>query len=436
MNYDETMEYLHGLSRFGIKPGLDRAAGLLEAMGNPQRGMRAVHIAGTNGKGSTAAMIESVLRAAGRRTGLFTSPHLQRYTERMRVAGQEIPKDELAGIISNMVPAIQRLAADPAVGAPTEFEVATAACFEWFRRSGVEIAIVEVGLGGRYDSTNVITPSVCVITHIAMDHMEQLGNTLGEIASDKAGIIKPRVPVVFAPQEPEALAVLESAARDVGAPSIAVGRDVGFSVASVGMQGAAMEVDMPGFGRVRVTTALVGRHQAENCATAMAALGVLGGVSLSEIDLGLAAVVHPGRFEVVQTSPFAVVLDGAHNPDGARALARTVEDIMGGSGRRARQRVLVLGCSKDKRVDQIVAELAPHFDLVIATAPEHTRSGAAEPSDIASLVQATGVDARVECPAGRGVELALQEARTRGASLLVVSGSLYLIGEVRGMWRD
>ena len=463
MNYEGTMDYLAALARFGVKPGLERTGALLDFAGRPQRQMRHVHIAGTNGKGSVAVMIEAVLRAAGYRTGLYTSPHLQRYTERIRVCGQEVPQRELAALVTSLAPAVSRLADDLSIGAPTEFEVATAACFQWFASQRVEIAVVEVGLGGRFDSTNVVTPEVSVITHIAMDHMDRLGNTLAEIASDKAGIIKPGVPVVTGPQEPEAMTVLEAAAQRAGAPLTVVGRDVGFDVVSIDIKGTTVDMDLPSFGPVRVTTGLVGEHQAANCATAAAALGALAGVgtwpaviSIDDLRRGLAEAANPGRFEVVASDPFAVILDGAHNPDGARALAATVERVLPG----LRPRVLVVACSRDKHIGEMMQSLAPCFDVVVATAAAHTRSGAADPEGLATAARAVweagalrggagagpgprqgaaaepGPEAYVKTPAHDAVRLGLGIARQRHAAAVVVAGSLYLIGEVRDIWRS
>lgn len=461
MNYEETMDYLAALARFGVKPGLERTGALLDFAGQPHRRMRHVHIAGTNGKGSVAVMIESVLRAAGYRTGLYTSPHLQRYTERIRVCGQEIPRGELAALITSLAPAVSRLADDPSIGAPTEFEVATAACFQWFANQEVEIAVVEVGLGGRYDSTNVITPEVSVITHIAMDHMDRLGNTLSEIASDKAGIIKPGVPVVAGPQEPEAMSVLEAASQRAGAPMTVVGRDVGFDVVSIDIKGTTVDMDLPSFGPARTSTGLVGEHQAANCATAAAALGVLAGIgsspaviSIDDLRRGLAEAANPGRFEVVASHPFAVILDGAHNPGGARALAATVERVLPG----LRPRVLVVACSRDKHIDEMMRSLAPCFDVVVATAAAHTRSGAADPEGLATAARAVweaaapskaaqsgprqgevaepAPEAHVRTPAHDAVRLGLEIARQRRAAAVVVAGSLYLVGEVRDIWRS
>lgn len=436
MDYQQVMDYLASLARFGVKPGLERTEALLEALGRPERRMLHVHIAGTNGKGSTAIMIERVLREAGYRTGLYTSPHLQRYTERIKVCGCEISQSRFAELISGLDRWVRKAAADPDVGAPTEFEVATAACFQHFADEGVEIAVVEVGLGGRYDSTNLIVPEVSVIAHIAMDHMDRLGHTLAEIAHDKAGIIKPGVPVVTAPQEPEAMEVLKAVAKKQGAPLVAVGHDVPFECTGVSLDGTSVRVDLSRLRRGRVlhlTCGLVGEHQAVNCATAIAALDMLERrfpISEDQIIQGLNAARHPGRFEVVQRKPYVVVLDGAHNPDGARALAATLNAAMAD----ARPRVMVLGCSKDKQLGEIADALAPAADAVVAASAAHTRSGAADAHEIAAMMRARGVQA--EAVAGGDAEAALQRAEqiahAIGARSLVVAGSLYLVGELRG----
>ncbi|MCR4426360.1 MAG: bifunctional folylpolyglutamate synthase/dihydrofolate synthase [Firmicutes bacterium] len=435
MTFDEAIAYLDQLTRFGIRPGLERTQRLLAAIGNPERHMKHVHVAGTNGKGSAAVMVESVLRHAGYRTGLFTSPHLQRYTERIRVDGKEIPQAELASILQSLVPAISAMGEDPDLGLPTEFEVCTALCFEWFRRAGVEIAVVEVGLGGRYDSTNVVMPEVGVITHIALDHMERLGRTLGEIAWDKAGILKPGIPAVVAPQEEESERVLKRVASDVGAPVVWTGRDVTWNVVSVDVLGTTMEINVPGFVVGTVRTSLPGRHQAVNCAVAVTTLGVLAGrgfpVPREALEAGLIGARNPGRFEVVDPGPPLVILDGAHNPDGAHALASAVGEIIPG-----RPRVLVLGCSRDKPLREMVEILAPLAEIIIGTEASHTRSGAADPEEIVSLARQAGREAWAVIPARAAASEALGLARSRGAQAVLIAGSLYLIGEVRGMWRD
>lgn len=437
MEYEAAADYLSSLTRFGMKPGLERTKALLRAMGNPERNMAHIHIAGTNGKGSVAVMLESALREAGHTTGLFTSPHLKQYTERIRVRGNEISKRQFAELIAEMAPEVERLGEDDAIGTPTEFEVLTAACFTWFMRSGVDIAVVETGLGGTYDSTNVIYPKVSVITHIAMDHMDKLGNTLREVAANKAGIIKRGTPVVTAPQDPEAMSVLAAKARDVGAKLTAVGADVPYELVSMNLSGTTVDVDAPKLGRLRLRTPLVGRHQATNCATAVAALDALAGVRgvsphLSAIYRGIEKARHPGRFEVVQELPYTVILDGAHNPDGAANLGATLHDVACG----VEPRVMVFGASRDKPVREMLKWLAPEVDVMIATAASSTRMGAYDPCEVAAIASEMGMEAHVVVPALRAVEAGMETARNIGARLLLVAGSLYLVGEVRGIWRD
>lgn len=435
--YADAMDYLASLARFGVKPGLERTAALLEWMGNPERRMAHIHVAGTNGKGSTAAMIERVLRQAGYTTGLYTSPHLQRYTERIRVCGSEIPQQRFAELIEEVKPLVALAAADPAKGEPTEFEAATAACFRYFAEQHVEVAVVEVGLGGRYDATNLVSPVACAITHIAMDHMDRLGNTLAEIAADKSGIIKPGVPVVSSPQEPEAAKVIERAAAAAGARLVRVSRaagdaDVPFELLDVGPGGTRVRVDlrrMPRGRSMELSCGLVGVHQAANCATAVAALELVSDrfpVSDAELREGLAAARNPGRFEIVQREPYIVVLDGAHNPDGAQSLAATIRAAIGNE----RPRVMLLGLSRDKDLDEMVRIIAPHADYVVATAATHTRSGARDPEEIVAAMKAAGVEAR-GAPAAEAVAAARAAAVTIGARSLVVAGSLYLVGQLR-----
>lgn len=437
--YAAAMDYLASLARFGVKPGLERTAALLEWMGHPERRMAHIHVAGTNGKGSTAAMIESVLRQAGYRTGLYTSPHLQRYTERIRVCGAEIPVARFAELIEEIKPLAARAATNPGVGEPTEFEAATAACFRYFAEQDVEVAVVEVGLGGRYDATNLVNPIACVITHVAMDHMDRLGNTLAEIAADKSGIIKPGVPVVSAPQEPEAAAVIERAATAAGARLVRVGPATGsgdmnvpFELLEVGLGGTRVRVDlgaMPRGKSVELVCGLIGVHQAANCAAAVAALELVSDgfpVSNAELQAGIALARNPGRFEVVQIEPYIIVLDGAHNPDGARSLAATIVAAIGD----ARPRVMLLGMSRDKNLAEMAGIIAPHADYVIATAAVHTRSGARDPGEIAEAMIAAGVPAR-SVPAEEAVAAARTTAKEIGARSLVVAGSLYLVGQLR-----
>jgi dihydrofolate synthase/folylpolyglutamate synthase len=426
MQYEEAMSYLSSAMRFGIKPGLARTSALVGALGHPERHMRFVHIAGTNGKGSVSVMVESAIRQAGIKSGLFTSPHLSSYTERIRVAGEDISRERLAAMVELVKQAAQGLVSD-GVDAPTEFELCTALCLEHFRRQEVKLAVMEVGLGGRYDSTNIISPDVTVITHIAYDHMERLGKTLGRIAFDKCGTIKPGVEVISASQSEEAALMIRREAKAKGAPLREPGRNYEYSMTRLGLSGTEVEFTGANLSG-RFTTSLVGVHQADNAAAALAALDCLIGsgwqIAEQDISKGLSQAVHPGRFEVINGDPL-VILDGAHNPDGAKALSETLRHVMGG-----RKPVAIMGFSADKQYVQMIKTLAGGISSLIGTDIAHTRSGCVKCSDIAEAGNALGVKSACieshEDALQKGQEL----ARSEGVPLLVC-GSLYLIGELR-----
>jgi len=390
--------------------------------------MRYLHVAGTNGKGSVAAMAESAIRCSGIRTGLFTSPHLSEYTERIRVDGRQIAKDELAKITGRLSVAaadITTYGIDP----PTEFELCTALCLDYFGASGVKLAVMEVGLGGRYDSTNVIEPDVSVITHISYDHMERLGRSLSEIAFDKCGILKKGVPAVIARQEPEALGMIRREASARGCTLWLAGEDYSYYLTNLDLQGSTVEYhgrNLEGEFRTR----LVGVHQADNASVALSALDALmeAGWNISGEDVaeGLATALHPGRFEVIEGSPL-VILDGAHNPDGASALSSTMKAVMQGM-----KPVAVMGFSADKPYGKMIELLSGQISALFGTGIAHARSGAIKPSAIKEAGESYGIDSfavedHVECLAQ-----AARLAVSRGVPL-VVCGSLYLIGEIRGM---
>ena len=426
MQYEEAMSYLASASRFGIKPGLARTSALAAALGNPERHMRFVHIAGTNGKGSVSVMVESAIRQAGIRTGLFTSPHLSSYTERIKVAGRDISREDLSAMVEAVKAATEGLAGE-CIDAPTEFELCTALCLEHFRRNEVRLAVIEVGLGGRYDSTNIIAPDVTVITHIAYDHMERLGRTLGRIAFDKCGIIKPGVEVVSASQCEEAAEMINREAKAKGAPLHEPGCGYEYSMKGLGLIGTEVEFagrNLSG----RFTTSLVGVHQADNAAAALAALDCLieSGWQIAEQDIseGLRHAVHPGRFEVIQGDPL-VILDGAHNLDGSRALFETLRLVMGG-----RKPVAIMGFSADKPYASMIETLAGGISGLIGTNIAHTRSGCISCRDIAEKGSGLGIKSLCIENHEDALQKGQEMARFAGVPLLVC-GSLYLIGEIR-----
>lgn len=423
MTYSEAVRYLYSLGNElrGAKLGLERIATLLDALDHPERAFESVHIAGTNGKGSTAAMIEAGLRAAGFRTGLYTSPHLVRINERIRVNGADISDDDFGAAFDAVHGAIEQLLAREALdGHPTYFECVTALAFRHFRRAGVERAVVEVGLGGALDATNVVTPRVSVITSIDFDHEALLGRAAESITAEKAGILKPGVPAVFAPQHPQAEAVLEARARELGIPVVHAGRewraenvtqtDGCYRFSAISITGREILAELN----------LAGEHQVTNALVAIAALDVLG-VAGKAMERGLREARWPGRLEAAGQDPL-VLLDGAHNPAGARALARFLEKHY-----RGRRVWLIYAAMRDKAVDEVAGVLFPPAYKVILTRLPLER--AVSPQALHGLV--AHHHKRVEVT--ESLSEALDQAR-RAASktdIILVTGSLYLVGEAK-----
>ncbi|HET9014997.1 MAG TPA: folylpolyglutamate synthase/dihydrofolate synthase family protein [Thermomicrobiaceae bacterium] len=404
--------------------GLRRTAWLLEALGHPEARYPAVHVAGTKGKGSTAACADAILRAAGQRVGLYTSPHLHTFRERIRLDGEPIGEDAFAALTAEIVPLNAHLAREhPDWGEATAFEVATVLAVLAFARAAVDVAVVEVGLGGRLDATNVLTPTVSVITAISLDHTAILGDTLAEIAGEKGGIIKPGVPVVSSPQPVEARVVLERLAAERGSPLLLGGRD--FFADGVPER---FDLRAPGSELRALRLALGGRHQVENAASAVVACRALdrAGIVVPEaaVRAGLAAVVWPGRLEVVASSP-TVVVDGAHNVDSAGRLAEALGETF-----RWRRLTLVLGITRDKQVEQMLAVLAPLADRVVATASHHPRAAAPDRIVAAARAAAGPALAVEQAPS---VAEALRRALAGAApdDLVCVTGSLYAVSEAR-----
>ncbi|MGE0638813.1 MAG: folylpolyglutamate synthase/dihydrofolate synthase family protein [Thermoanaerobaculia bacterium] len=417
-------EILRGLEQFGIRLGLENLAGLLDEIGRPDEGMPAVLVAGTNGKGSTATLVAAIAGAAGYRVGLYTSPHLEEVEERIRVDFARIAPDRLADHLEEVLAAAARRDAPP----PTYFEAVTVAAFLEFRRAGVDLAVLEVGMGGRLDATNIVAPVLSVISSVALDHREFLGDTLDAIAREKAGIMRPDVPVVLSPQVPEAERALVEEATRIGAALVPVGpRLRKLELRSQGLAG--IELDLSTDGRTyTLTCPLAGEHQAANVATALVAAEELARLGWDQIDEaaiseGIAQARWPGRLEPVALpdGQGTVLLDAAHNPTGCEALARFVASL----GRSYR---LLFGALADKEIEGMLPLLAAGADAVVLTRPPSPR--AAEPADLARLV-APGLPVRIETEVERALDLALDGY----PELLVVCGSIFLVGEVRASLR-
>lgn len=424
MTYEQALEYLASLNKFGINFGLARIEKLLSLMGHPERRFKVVHITGSNGKGSTSAMLEAILRASGIKTALYTSPHLVEYTERMVVNGQPIDRQEFAAAIEytgNLVAAMACSGSEH----PTEFEVLTAAAFHYFAAAAVDYAVIEVGLGGLLDSTNVVIPEAAVITNVTLEHTDRCGSTVTEIARHKAGIIKQGVPVITAAKG-EALEVIQAEAVDKAAPLYSLGQDFSAAVARQEGYRQAVAVTTSRYGDFgHFTTNLLGWHQAENSAVGVMTSLILAEkepkITLAAIRAGLAEVYWPGRFEVVKDQPM-VVIDGAHNPDGARALRRTLDEVFFG-----KNITFLLGILADKDIGGITGELIRSSDDVVIVRPLSDRG--AEPEEVATQLGGRAKAIALAASIGEGYKKARLLAGPSG--VVCVTGSLYLIGPAR-----
>jgi dihydrofolate synthase/folylpolyglutamate synthase len=408
------------------KFSLDEFRELLSALGNPQRKFKSVLIAGTNGKGSTAASLASILSASAVRTGLYSSPHLQRVNERMRVDEEEISDDTFAALFFRVQETAERLVASGGLPhLPSFFEMLTAVAFLHFVGSGVELAVLEVGMGGRLDATNAVDPLLAVITDISLDHTEWLGSTIAEIAREKAGILRPRGTLITLPQHPEANQALQEAAADLEVRPVSA---VEF-MPPVGVKaGAAYSIDALGKS-VEVCSPLWGVHQQRNLALAIAAAVELASkhgipITAESIATGIRTTRWPGRLEQVSLGGMKWILDVAHNPAGAWALRSALNSICG----EGRRRTLIFSCLRDKPVRELAQILFPLFDLVILT-PIHSLRAAPLEELVAAAVE-TGCAARV----ADSVECAIEEAKLASpGEVVVISGSVYLVGEARSL---
>jgi dihydrofolate synthase/folylpolyglutamate synthase len=423
--YNKALDYLYSFVDYSLKHtselvkaefNLERMFELMAALGNPQDSYPIIHVAGTKGKGSVSAMTASALHAAGYRAGLYISPHLQDFCERIQGDGEPVSHGELAALVEEIKPAVARL---PFI---TTFELTTALGFLYFAHRGVDAAVVEVGLGGRLDATNIVTPLVSVITSLSYDHMAVLGNTLAAIAGEKAGIIKPGRPVVSSPQKDEALAVLEKVAAERHAPLTLVGRDVFYEVGEHSLDGQSLTI----VNRVILRIPLLGAHQVVNAATAYAALKASGlNVSDEAIQKGFAGVKWPCRFEVLRREP-PVVIDSAHNRDSALRLRQALDDYFPG-----RSVVMIFCALEDKDISGMLVELAPRLEQVIATQADHPRAPSVE--WIAGQVQQAGLPVEAVTPVAAALERALELAGER--MLVLTAGSVAFAGEVRTAWQ-
>ena len=418
MNYEEALSYIHSVSGHFCKPGLERITALCQALGNPERDLKFIHVGGTNGKGSFCAMTESILRAAGYRTGLYTSPYIKEFNERMRVCGENISNEELVELTE-----LVRPIADGMEDKPTEFELITAIAFLYFKRHNCDVVVLEVGLGGRLDSTNIITsPLLSVVTGIDFDHTDLLGDTIEKIATEKGGIIKEGCPVLYGGTDPVAKNTLSEIAKQRNASFNSVDRS-SLKINRFSTDGTSF--DFASFKSLDIP--LLGSYQPRNAATVLTAIEILnqtGALPISEsaIRQGLASVVWHARFEKLNDKNPTIFFDGSHNPEGISAAVETVKAYFG------EQKVTILtGVMRDKNYDVMIQSIGQIASHVITVTPSNPRSLPAE--EYAAHFQSRGISAQACASVEDAAKTAITTAQEHNTPLVCL-GSLYLYGEL------
>ena len=419
MNYQQAVDYIHGLGRFGSVLGLDRMQAALALLGHPQRKLKVIHVAGTNGKGSTSSIIASILRAAGLRTGLYTSPYLDSFTNRFGLDGDDITPEGLVNMVECIKPVAEQVGL-------TQFEFITTLALVFYAERNVDALVLEVGLGGRFDATNVVTPVLSVITNIGFDHMEVLGDTLGKIAFEKAGIIKPAVPAITAVEESEPYAVIAEVAAQNNAPLRLLGPDFGYIGQAASLAGQTF--DYSGLESLEgLSLALLGPHQLKNAALAVDAALLLRQqgwpITPEHIRRGVETARWPGRFEVMLVRGVRVIMDGAHNTHGIAALTATLRQYL------PQQKVLLVsGIMRDKEPQAMLAALSPYAKRLYACAPALPRATPA--SELCLLAETLALPAAAYASVADALHAAIGTALKRGDTVLV-AGSLYTVSEAR-----
>lgn len=429
MNYKEAMDYISSVGRFGSNYGLERTFRLLEILGSPQDKIKLIHVAGTNGKGSTTSMITKILRGFGYRVGMYTSPYLEEFEERIQINGENIPKDTLVNLLEEVKCAVEKVIKE-GYDHPTEFEILTALTFLYFYNEKVDYGVIEVGLGGRIDSTNVLNPIVSVITSISLDHMDILGDTLGKIAYEKAGIIKEEIPVVLYPQKQEAEDVILEKAKEKHSKIYFVEKDNG-KLININSDDIYQEVEIKGINNIyKVKLPLLGEHQILNLAVAIKAVEVLFNIENIEINKNriedsLMDVKWIGRLEVLRKNPL-IVIDGAHNIDGIKSLKESVQKYF-----KYKKVYLLLGILADKQVKEMIEEITPMAEKVYALTPHSDRAELSE--DLKNEIIKVNPNTVALESYEEAFKLALKEANAE--DMILVSGSLYMIGDMRKIIR-
>jgi len=431
-DYKSALDYLYSFVDFSLtrnlrysadKFNLDRMKMLMEMNGNPQSSYPIVHVAGTKGKGSICAMLASALFEAGYITGLYTSPHLQDYTERIQVNKKEIMKSEIISLINEIQPKVAT------IEGLTTFEITTAIAFMYFSRKKVDIAIIEVGLGGRLDATNIVCPNISILTTISKDHEKILGNTLVKIAHEKAGIIKEQVPVIIAPQKPRVYAVLEKEAQQKNTHIIKVEKNYKLRYGTRSIEGQYFSILVKkNKKRIDLFTKLLGKHQATNSLSAYAAMQLLNdngfNISNKAIEEGFKNLKWPGRFEIISINPL-IIIDSAHNTDSTQKLVQTINDYFP-----EKRIILIFGASEDKNIRGMLKILLPNCEKIIFSNSDHPR--AIDPDQLLPIGRAFADNIEAISPIERALERAI--TLLNKDSLIMVTGSIFVAAAIRSIW--
>ena len=425
MTYDDTIRFLYSIEKFGIRLGLENISLILNLLQNPHNQFKSIHIAGTNGKGSTAAMTASILQSAGYKTGLYTSPHLQDFRERIRINGFMIAEEDVIDLTERIN---YELGTQNSMQL-TFFEFTTAMAFMYFAREKVDFAVVEVGMGGRLDATNVLNPVVSIITEIDIEHTEHLGKDIKLIAGEKGGIIKEKGTVILSSRKPDVIEIIESICKDKNAKLYRIGRDFGFRNAEYGMRRSKFEFHNPQSAIRNFEIPLLGKYHIINASTAIKASLIIkeSGFKIDESNIrdGLKKVQWNGRLEIVSENPI-IILDGAHNPAAAKALSEELKKFRNAEyGIRVNQLMLIIGILKDKDYKGIISFLAPIADYIIITKPKTDRGRIAEDLKTESLKYKKDVEIIED------ISEAISKAKsyTKSDDIICITGSFFTIGE-------
>lgn len=425
MNYNEALQFIHESHKFGMRLGLDNIKKLLELLGDPQNNLKIIHVAGTNGKGSTCSFISSILKESGYKVGLYTSPFLETFTERIRVNGENISEEEVGKIVSLIKEKIEMMVSE-GYSYPTEFEIVTAMAFYYYNQEKVDFVALEVGLGGRYDATNVIDkPVVSAITSISLDHTGILGDTLGKIAFEKGGIIKEDCPTIVYPQQEEASEVIKNICAEKKSKYIECDFK-NIEIKSSNINSQIYNCNINGKELRDLEIKLIGAHQIKNSIVALNVIEYLNSIKITNISeenirKGLLETKWPGRIEKISENPMFII-DGAHNEEGAKSLANSIDKYF-----ENKNKILVIGMLEDKDIESVLDLLIPKFNKVITTTPDNPR--AIDANKLKEKIERYNIEVTCEPNIKEAVDYALKISNKD--DVIISAGSLYMIGNVR-----